>query len=339
MSVKVSIIIPSYNHAQYIKSAVSSVFAQTLSDLELIVIDDGSRDDSLQILRAIQDSRLKVIAQENQGAHAAINRGLSMASGDYLSILNSDDLYHPERLAKLVTVLEENPALGLAGSYITVIDGNNTALGVKEGFANMSPWPLDAPELSFRAGTDLRSALLTENYLATTSNYIFPRACYEAIGGFRPLRYTHDWDFALRVINQFDLHLEPQALMNYRVHDSNTIRENKVAMVFEILWIMAVHLPRQMNLVNQMPAGLEKLYHSIYTFDCSPVLNSMLLQGYAFDEDRALALLKPENETRAKYLEMIAASLAEEPVVSAQNAGLAWQQKVRNWWQSREINR
>jgi len=102
----VSVIIPSYNHAMYISQAVNSVLQQTWSevlfrDLELIVIDDGSQDNSLEILERLAilaGSQMRVIGQENQGAHAAINRGLEMAKGSILAILNSDDHFHLRRL-------------------------------------------------------------------------------------------------------------------------------------------------------------------------------------------------------------------------------------------------
>ena len=106
----VSVVIPSFNHARFIGSAVRSVLGQSLSDLELIVVDDGSTDNSLEILGGFSDPRLKVYPQANAGAHAAINRGLELASGVYLSILNSDDLYHRERLENLaltIHVVEE----------------------------------------------------------------------------------------------------------------------------------------------------------------------------------------------------------------------------------------
>ena len=94
----VSVVIPSYNHAAYIREAVDSVLSQSLSDLELIVVDDGSQDESLDILAGYSDRRFHLYTQLNQGAHAAINRGLHAAAGDYLAILNSDDAYHPQRL-------------------------------------------------------------------------------------------------------------------------------------------------------------------------------------------------------------------------------------------------
>jgi|GEM_PF-1047311 len=306
---RVSVVIPSYNHAPFIAEAVHSVLRQSLGDLELIVVDDGSTDESLQILAGFTDRRLCVIAQSNQGAHAAFNRGLAEASGKYIALLNSDDMYHPQRLEKLVAVLEADPGIGLASSHITVIDAQDKALGAKHGYHDLEPWLLESWERSFRAGEDLRAALLTENYLATTSNYVFARQRYEQVGGFRPLRYTHDWDFALRFARVARLAMVPEPLLRYRVHGHNTIRENRAAMIFEICWILAVHLPQHIadTWFGELALSrrVDQLLHSIYTYDCDRVLNVMLANGLSNNERLALQLLAPDDPTRLTYLEFI----------------------------------
>ena len=264
---EVSVIIPSYNHAAYIGEAVTSVLSQTLEDLELIVVDDGSSDDSLEVLSRFSDVRMRLITQSNQGAHAAINRGLRESAGNYLSILNSDDSYHPQRLQKTIAALTENPAAGLASSYIQIMDADSRDLSVKQGYLDSSPWPLDEPGRSFRTGHNLRAALLTENYLATTSNYVFPRQVFELVGEFRPLRYAHDWDYALRIAHDREIILIPEPLLKYRVHERNTIRENQAAMIFEICWILAVHLPSNISTAwfSERPPEerLDQLLHSL----------------------------------------------------------------------------
>ncbi len=119
---EISVIIPSYNHDCYILHAVNSVLDQTFSNLELIVVDDGSTDQTLKTLSTVTDPRLKVISQSNQGAHAAVNQGLQHASGKYLSILNSDDYYHPERLGLMAPILDQNPGIGLVCSHIEIVN-------------------------------------------------------------------------------------------------------------------------------------------------------------------------------------------------------------------------
>ena len=312
---KISVIIPSYNHAAYIGHAMESVFDQSLTDFELIVVDDGSTDNSLDILSSFSNLRLKILTQSNQGAHAAINRGLRAATGEYLAILNSDDQYHPFRLAKMLEVLKADSQVGLVGSYIEIIDNDGKALGIKHGYNDCSPWSLEAPERSFRAGKDLHKALLTENYWSTTSNFVFSRHWFDVVGEFHPLRYTHDWDFALRTARVSRMVLLPDVLMRYRVHASNTIRDDQAAMIFEICWCLAMHLPQHLadpTFVNLSAAPVvDELLHSIYTFGMERVLNVMLLQCLAENQELALDLLDPGSPIRVNYLTFIRRELAK----------------------------
>lgn len=309
MMPRVSVVIPSYNHARYVSEAIGSVLNQTEADLELIVVDDGSTDQSLQIIHTFPDRRLRVIAQTNQGAAAAINRGLRESSGHYLAILNSDDVYDPQRLEKLSAKLEADPSVGLLGSHIEVVDSNGKSLGVKHGYLDLSPWPLEAPERSFRAGSDLRAALLTENYFATSSNFVFSRDWFTRTGEFRNLRYTHDWDFALRVAHITQVALLPEPLMQYRVHAANTIRENHAAMIFEICWCLAAHLPHseawQSSVSSVEAEYLDRLLHSIYTFNCDRILNVLLTMRIADNPTLALQLLERDNPCRTACMQYI----------------------------------
>lgn len=311
---EVSVVIPSYNHAAYIAEAVQSVLDQTLTDLELIVVDDGSTDDSLEVLGRFNDPRLQIMTQENQGAHAAINRGLAAASSPYLAVLNSDDAYHTRRLEKLVAVLREDAAVGLAATHIQVVDAEGTPLGIKQGHRTLSPWPLDQPERAFRAGDDLRAALLTENYLATSSNFVFSRNGYRQAGAFRPLCYMHDWDFALRMAERARFVLVPEPLVQYRVHGRNTIRQDETTMLFELCWLLSVHLPRQTRsgwFQSYAPARqVEQLLHSIYTNGLDRVLVVMLLNMSHQDESSVLQLLEADDPRRVEYLAYIRDHLA-----------------------------
>ncbi len=351
-----SVVIPSYNHATFLARAVSSVLNQEWADnkqpeLELIVVDDGSTDNSLQILAGIKDRRLRVIAQENQGAHAAINRGLREARGDILAILNSDDEYHPQRLQKALAGLSPVTAgkvrpdavrtlPGLVASYIELIDADNRSLGIKHGYRDQVPWNLEIPERSFRALADdapgnLANALLTENYLGTSSNFVFTRAVYQAVGEFRPLRYMHDWDFALRLSRIAPISLLAEPLLRYRMHSQNTIRQDQAAMVFELCWILAVHLP--IALENSTGTEfVDRLLHSIYTYKCERVLSVMLALGLQTDESKALALLNPDDSERAVYIEHIQRQLSKADVIDA-NALSTWQfllSRARRRWRA-----
>ena len=125
----VSVIIPVYKAEDFIRKCVGSVTAQTLKDIEIICVDDGSPDNSLEILKelAAEDSRVKVISQPNGGAGAARNNGLRHATGEYLSFLDADDYWEPQKLRKQITLLEKNDyVLCATGRELILPDGSST---------------------------------------------------------------------------------------------------------------------------------------------------------------------------------------------------------------------
>lgn len=239
-----SIIIPLYNHEKFIGQAIESVLDQTYQSWELIIIDDGSRDNSVNVAKSYEDSRIMVLEQENAGAHNAINRGLELAHGEYLAILNSDDFYETDRFEIMISAMEKDKSIGFMCSYITVINDTGKKLGVKEGWKNMEPWQVLHPELSFQKTNDFKKNLLMTNFTATTSNYLFRRSLYEKIGGMRNLRFAHDWDFVLRASEVTECKIIEKPLMQYRVHDSNTISSDRRWMLFEIAWMWAANIKR-----------------------------------------------------------------------------------------------
>jgi glycosyltransferase involved in cell wall biosynthesis len=240
----VSIIIPSYNHARYLRSAIDSVLNQSYKKIELIVIDDGSTDDSVNYLRKIKDPRYIYYCQENQGAHVAINRGLGLASGENLAILNSDDVFHPDRIEELMMEFRKDPEAELLSTWIEVIDASGQQLAIKEGWHNLEPWPIEHPELSFEQTDDFGLNLLRGCFVSSTSNIIMRRSLYEKVGGMRNLRFAHDWDFLLRAAACAKCKLIPKPLLKYRIHDSNTINSNRAWMLFDICWVLAANLHR-----------------------------------------------------------------------------------------------
>ena len=241
---KLSVIIPSYNHEKYIGKAIESVLGQTYRNLELIIVDDGSKDSSISVIKKFQDERIILVEQENQGAHNAINKGLSMATGEYLAILNSDDIYEEDRFEIMIGEMEKRDNVEFMCSYIQVIDDKGKKLGVKKGWKNMEPWVVPHPELSYKNTEDFKLNLIMTNFTSTTSNFLFTKNLYEKIGGMRNLRFAHDWDFALRAAEVTECVLIEKPLMQYRVHNSNTISSNRKWMLFEIAWMWAANLER-----------------------------------------------------------------------------------------------
>ena len=260
---KISVIIPCYNHQDYILEAVNSVLNQTHKNLELIIIDDGSSDHSLKILKKIDDSRINLISQNNKGAHAAINRGLELASGDYISILNSDDIFDENRLAfVLERMLSENA--DFASTWIEVIDCEGNKVGVKKAWENMLPWEHEGHFIIDSKSDDYLTNLLFSNFISTTSNMMFKRSIIQSGYKMRAFRFVHDWDFALRVANEYHCINIEEPLIKYRIHNSNTINSNQKWMLYEIMLVLAANIDkvginfiRHDNIFNQVESLLK----------------------------------------------------------------------------------
>ncbi|PZW48634.1 glycosyltransferase involved in cell wall biosynthesis [Humitalea rosea] len=217
---RVSVVVPLYNHAAYITPAIESILTQGSWVRQVVVIDDGSTDDSVRVMQelAARDPRIAFRTQANQGAHATINAALRDCDGEFLTILNSDDVYLPGRFAALVGLLDADAGADLAASGIAFMDGNGRSIA--------NAWHGEA--LAFhRAGHDIGTALVNGNFLMTTSNFLFRRSLFERIGEFAALRYTHDLDFALRAVAfGHRIAMLETPLLRYRLHGSNTISED-----------------------------------------------------------------------------------------------------------------
>ena len=217
---RVSVAIPLYNHARYIEQALRSVTAQGAIVREVVVVDDGSQDDGAAAVLGLAqaDDRIRLIRQNNQGAHAALARALAECGGELLAILNSDDAWLPGRLTALAAALDADPAAGFAVSGLEFMDAAGTPA--------KNDWQRAA--LRFHTeGAELGVALLNGNFVQTTSNLLVRRTCWEAVGPFAALRYAHDLDWMLRALalGQRMLRLDAP-LMRYRMHSANTIGED-----------------------------------------------------------------------------------------------------------------
>src|ERR1035437_4324608 len=190
---RISVVIPLYNHAEYIEEAVRSVLGQTVNPAEIIVVDDGSTDASAARMRALCEKYPQIIfwSQPNQGAHYTLNAGIHRATGKFVSILNSDDAYCRTWFAECLKILQRHPDVSAVATGLTFIDENSVEIS--------NQWYEDARSFYDRT-QDLSLALINGNFFVTTSNLFARRAVFDEIGHFAPLRYTHDLDFFLRLL-------------------------------------------------------------------------------------------------------------------------------------------
>jgi glycosyltransferase involved in cell wall biosynthesis len=200
----VSVLVATYNSAKFLPATIDSVLAQTFSDFELIVVDDGSTDDTASVLEGYRDDRLKLIRQPNLGASAALVMGLRSARGLLIALLDSDDLWQKHSLAAHVNVLHGRPDIDLTFSWFQVVDEAGVEIGLHSR--------------RFEGKTSFR-ALLADFVIAATSNVIVRRSAIDDCGGIDPaFPRLYDLDLVLRVahLRAGNIEVIPRDLMRYR---------------------------------------------------------------------------------------------------------------------------
>ena len=220
----VSVIVPLYNKSAFVRRTVESILAQTVTDLEVVVVDDGSTDDGGAIVSGIDDSRIRLVHQENHGPGAARNKGLSLATGDYVAFLDADDEWLPSFLAVTLQHLKQQPdcALCLTGQY----RGENradwgqtlTALGLSSGLWRLSP---ELPRDEHKPNLDV----LHSGAIVCDRNVI------NRFGGFYDkdrCTYGEDIYLWLQVVLNYSIYRDLRPLMWYHTEASDLAVWNQV---------------------------------------------------------------------------------------------------------------
>jgi glycosyltransferase involved in cell wall biosynthesis len=217
----VSVVIPSFNHARYLRESLGSVHAQDWPSLESIVVDDGSGDDTAAVARGLGASI--VVRQTNQGLSRARNAGLAAAHGEYVLFLDADDRLLPHAVRSGVAVLEQHPAAAVVGRQCRVMDGDGRAL-------HCTP-PV------FKSA-DLYAELLGMNFVWTPGAALFRREAIAAIGGF-PEAHPAAADYAvlLELARRGRLLFDAHDVVWYRKHESNMSRD-AMLMLRAVLWAL-----------------------------------------------------------------------------------------------------
>ncbi len=205
---RVSVIIPAYNQARYLKQALDSALTQERVSPDLIVIDDGSQDETPEVLKEYE-GRIRALRQNNRGAAQARNSGLEMAEGKFIAFLDADDRWLPGHLRKALELLSQEPDVGLVYSDARVID----EAGRFEKLRN-SP------------RTASLASLVLGNFI-TTSSVVLRRECLERCGTFDPaFRYaSEDWDLWMRIAARYQLRHTGAILVEYRRHSESAIQK------------------------------------------------------------------------------------------------------------------
>lgn len=207
---KVTVIIPTFNRSAFIPDAIKSVLDQNYENIEIIVVDDGSTDDTQDKLSSwIKLGVIRYEFQENRGRSAARNRGISLASGDYLAFLDSDDLFEHGKLKTQVDLFSRNPEIGLLHSGYCKFNEFNDNLGYRDP--------------SWFSGWIYPEILLKWNSLLATPTVMVPKHVMEEMGGFDESLYIgEDLDMWRRIARRYPFGYINQSLARIRVHSGNT---------------------------------------------------------------------------------------------------------------------
>ena len=216
----VSVLMPAYNHQEYIEDALQSVVDQTYQNIELVVVNDGSTDGTGRMIenfvRRNPAFATKYLEQENQGICRTLNTALAMSSGEYIALLASDDVFVKEKLEQQVCFMETNKNIGLVFSdHYFLRDGK--VLGIKA--TDYKPRTRSLFKNSIQ-NVDLYSYLLTENLIPALT-VMMRRVCVETVGEFDTSLIAEDYDMWLRISKKYPIAFIDAPLAYYRVHEAN----------------------------------------------------------------------------------------------------------------------
>jgi len=210
MSPKVSVIIPTYNRGQFIVQALESVLSQTFHDYEIVVIDDGSKDNTREILKRFE-SKIRPIYQDNQGISKTRNRGIKESFGEYIAFLDSDDYWTSDKLAQQVKILDSKPKVGIVYGRMPIINEQGERVGMK---------PAGVSGKNFKELLEVWGDL-------PTSSIMTRRECFEKAGLFdTSLATMEDIDMWIRIARHYDLfEIEDRILAYYRRHNQQITKD------------------------------------------------------------------------------------------------------------------
>jgi hypothetical protein len=248
----VSVIVPLFNAANYVETSLKSICDQSFCDFELIVIDDGSTDNSRNLVQQFNDDRIRLFTNEvNLGPAASRNRAIDMARGNYIAFFDADDLASSNRLSQQIEFLSRNPSIGIVGSHVEVIQSDGTKSGEVWGYDGRSD--------------HIGPTMLFRNCLATSTLLI--RA--EVIGQKRfrtDIPVASDYEFWTRLLRDHSAHVLPENLVQYRVHPANlshskqSLTENCLRQIADLqLRHMGLNPSNdELTLHRQVSCGLER---------------------------------------------------------------------------------
>lgn len=221
---EVAVVIPAYNAESYLRETVASVLASVLVKVEIIVVDDGSKDHTVSVAHQLafdSPGLIHVIEQKNAGVSVARNTGFAQASAPFVCFLDADDRLRPDALAALIAPLHQDPACVAAYGDVAYIDQHS------------KPLPSRARKTAKPSG-NLLASILEGNLIDTPGAVLFRSAAVRRAGGFKAgLRRSQDWEFYVRMAQQGTIAACDQIVIDYRLHSESLSHERSTADTFD----------------------------------------------------------------------------------------------------------
>lgn len=234
---KISVILTSYNHAQYLREAIDSALMQTFSDFELIIWDDASTDSSWEIIQSYSDPRIRAFRNEINLRSGNITQALSRATGEFIAVHHSDDAWEPEKLEKQAAFLDSHPEIGAVFTWAQVIDEHG------QPFNNVSHFYYRIFEQPNRTRHEWLNYFFHHGNVLCHPSALIRRKCYTDVGPYRfGLAQLTDFDMWVRLCMMHEIHIMSEKLVRFRVQGDNSNTsgnraENRVRHHFDILQI------------------------------------------------------------------------------------------------------
>lgn len=245
---KVSVIIPTYKKPDLTIRTIESVLHQTYNNIEIIVVDDGSPDDTEIRLKSLED-KIVYIKKTNGGASSARNLGIKKSTGQYIALLDCDDIYYPDKISESINCLENNEDCGFVYTGANYIDRNDDII-TKQKLLNKSPCGWVFPEL------------IKRNFICN-STVVARKECFDKVGLFdESIFICADWEMWLRISRKYKASYIEKELTGYRLTDSYT-SANMDAAINEISYLLA-----KLSRENKIPQKLQKqcLSNALFSF-------------------------------------------------------------------------
>lgn len=210
-----TVVMPAYNAGRFIGEAIDSVLAQTDPDWELVVVDDGSTDETAEIVAAHADERIRLVRQDNAGVASARNAGMGVASSRYVLFLDSDDRLRPDALQRLGAILDTWPETCVAYGDWVFVDGRGRRMG-----------PETKPRFTPRPSGMILESMLRNGFLVQVGCALIKADCLHRVGAWEPYRLGEDWEYMCRLAAHGDFRYAGEGpVLEYRLHAGSTVRQ------------------------------------------------------------------------------------------------------------------